>query len=226
MKNNSQAICIWSGAAAFVVFLATPFFDGFLTPMSPTLDASDVVAFYQAHLVGIRIGSILLLCSPGLFIAFSAAITADMNRMTGISSALPLLQVLFSLFTVGPFVVVAMCWTAASFRLERAPEITQALNDLGWLFYVMPGAPAMFQPIALAVGIFYDRSERPVYPRWAGFMNLIVAALFFMGCFVGLTKTGPFAWDGLITYYLPTVGFVIWIVVMIILLLNNNERFS
>jgi hypothetical protein len=73
MKNTSQAICVWAGTAAFLVFLATPFFNGFLTPMSPNVDAADVVAFYQAHVVGIRIGNILLLCSPGLYIMFSAA---------------------------------------------------------------------------------------------------------------------------------------------------------
>jgi hypothetical protein len=226
MKNTSQAICIWAGTAAFLVFLATPFFNGFLTPMSPNMDAADVVAFYQAHLVGIRIGDILLLCSPGLYIMFSAAITADMQKMEGVSPALPLLQVLISLFTVGPFVVVAMCWTTASFRLDRAPEITQALNDLGWFFYVMPGAPAVFQPITLGIGILCDKSRRPVYPRWVAYLNFIVAITYFQGNFVGLTKNGPFAWDGLISYYVPTVAFIVWIVTMTVLLLQNNKRFS
>jgi hypothetical protein len=200
MKNPNFTFCIASGMIAYALFVASGVAGGNFTPMSPDMSAADVVAYYQAHLNGIRVASILFMISPAFFIAFSAGV-----------------------FVVLPFLPVAIFWTAAAFRLDRPAEITQALNDVAWLFDVMPGAPAAFQPILIGFAILSDRNEVKVFPRWLAYFNFLTGIVFMFGCVAGFTKTGWFAWNGLIPFWLPTYIFTAWIPVMSYMLWRNDK---
>jgi len=217
-------ICIWSGPVAYILFVLSGVAGGNFSPMSPELTAAQVVAYYQAHLLGIRVAAVLFLISPAFFIAFSAAIMAEMQRMEGPVTPLAWTQLVLGVFLVMPFLPVAIFWTAASFRLDRPPEITQALNDVAWLFDVMPGAPAAFQQLVIGVAILLDRNVVRVFPRWLAYFNFGVGIIFAGGLFCAFTKTGIFAWNGLVPYFLPSYAFTAWVPVMTWMLWRNHRR--
>ena len=76
------------------------------------------------------------------------------------------------------FIFACAGWIVCAFRPERAPEIIQTLND--WTFIVFLGTvtPLMGQALSIGIATFSDESVEPIFPRWAGFFNCWVAAIF------------------------------------------------
>ncbi|GAB4963212.1 hypothetical protein MAHJHV55_25120 [Mycobacterium avium subsp. hominissuis] len=70
------------------------------------------------------------------------------------------------------------------------------------------------QSVILALAIYFDGQPRPVFPRWVAHFNLLVAAALVPAAFVGVSLTGPLAWDGLLSFWVKNVAIAVWIVVM------------
>lgn len=87
------------------------------------------------------------------------------------------------------------------------------MHDLGWGLAFIPIVPFCMQAAAFAAAILKDRHEPTVFPRWLGYFNAWAALLFTPGFLLLYFKTGPFAYHGLLVYWMPTVVFGIWIVV-------------
>jgi hypothetical protein len=196
---------------------------GYTALPSPDMSAADVVAFYQNNLTGIREGAILLLIASAFYLMFSVAITAEVKRIEGGFAPLAWSQLVTGIFTVRPYFVSAILWATAAFRLDRDPQITQALNDAAWLFYAMPGAPAGFQLLLIGVAILWDKNPVLIFPRWVGYLNILVGITYFFAFAAPFAKTGPFAWNGSFTYGIPGFTFMAWMLVMFFMLLRNNR---
>jgi hypothetical protein len=76
------------------------------------------------------------------------------------------------------------------------------------------GAHAGRRRVAIALAIFRHKRHVPVYPRWVAYANISLAIGYAPASLVILFKTGPFAMNGLISYYEVMVAFFVWIVVM------------
>jgi hypothetical protein len=59
-----------------------------------------------------------------------------------------------------------------------------------------------------------------VFPRWFGFLSIWCGLLYTPGALTFFFKTGPFAWNGLLTFYIAATAFFLWIVSLVILLLR------
>lgn len=70
------------------------------------------------------------------------------------------------------------------------------------------------QSVFLALGVYLDRQVRPVFPRWVGHFNLLIAAALAPAAFTTLYQDGPFAWDGLVSFWVKNIAIGVWIVVM------------
>ncbi|MGG2007397.1 hypothetical protein [Novosphingobium resinovorum] len=55
-------------------------------------------------------------------------------------------------------------------------------------------------------------------------MNLWTGLLLLPGFAVGLFKTGPFAWNGVLAFWVPAVVFGIWFNLMIVAMLAAIKR--
>jgi hypothetical protein len=111
-----------------------------------------------------------------------------------------------------------MFMMVAAFDPSRPPEITKAINELGWISLVIPFPPFCLQYIAIGVAILQDPGERPVFPRWVAYYNFWVAFAFIPTGFVGFFHAGPFAWHGLISFWLAVAVYAGWFIVMTIAL--------
>jgi hypothetical protein len=107
-----------------------------------------------------------------------------------------------------------MFWLLGSFRPERAPELTQMLNDLAWLTFTILVPYLIAQCVLLALAIYWDGQERPVFKPWVAHFNLLIAAALAPAAFTALASTGPLAWDGVLSFWVKNVAVAVWIVVM------------
>ncbi len=202
------------------MFGAGLFVAGFLPPPSPQLSAGEIAAFYQTNSMTIRLGMSLALLGMAGYIAFVAAVSAQMRRMQGVSPLPVLLQLGAGSIGVLTVMFPIMIFAITAFRPERNPQLTQLLDDTGWLI-IIPAFPTFLgQFLAIALGTLQDESPHPVFPRWAAYFNLWVGLLFMPGVLAFFLRTGPFAWNGLISFWLAAAAFFAWLVVMTLLTLR------
>lgn len=203
-------------AIAFALFLGTGVFlvAGWLPPVRPAMDAVALHDLFLRDRLRIRLGTSMLALGSVFWWSFSAAIAARMRAAEGGDA---ILSRLFMALAAGTTIVIMLAsylWLAAAYRPSIAPETLQAFNDLAWLMFIGAYPPASFQAAILARVILTDQSQRPTYPRWAGFLNIWVATLFLPGVLLPFFTSGPFAWNGLIGFWLVAFVFFSWIIVM------------
>lgn len=225
MNKNCNVLCIWAGPVALACFIGSASCTGFAMPMSSSLSAPEVVAFYQAHLVGIRLAAVLMTFCGAFMMMFAGAISAQLQRVEGGFTPWTFVQLMGGVLGNLPFVLTAILWTVAAFRLGRPPEITQALNDLSWFTLEIPAPTAVIQFLAIIFVTLGDKSPNPVLPRWAGYFNILATLLFLPGVMGGVfVDWKPMDWNGVVGYLMPGLASASWILVMFAALLRANRQ--
>ncbi len=215
MSDGVERVCVWSGIAFLVpFFIGLLFLAGFVPPPSAALDAKAIADVYAANTAGIRVGLILGIFASGFFIPWSAVIAVQMMRMRGASPVLAIVEAIGGGVAIFILQAPLMMWLTAAFRPERDPALVQLLNDLGWLTILVTFSAPMLQVVAVGLATLLDSSDEPIYPRWAGYMSIWAGFAFFPGVFIEFLKTGAFAWNGLIGFWIPFAAFGGWIVMM------------
>lgn len=110
--------------------------------------------------------------------------------------------------------IAFMVMMMAAFDPARPAEVTKAMHDMGWLMLLLPYTPFCIQYIAIGVQILQDQSAQPLFPRWVAFYNFWVAISFLPTGIVGFFKVGPFTWHGLFGFWVPTISYGLWFMVM------------
>jgi hypothetical protein len=208
-----QRVGAWSGTV--MILLYGTCFSGLarlFPPLSPTASAEDIAQFFVDHKVWIRFGVAGALLTAVLALPFLAALVLRIRRAEGGWGMLSITQVFAATIFVPALIFPLMMLAAAAFRPEdRPPEITRALNDLFWLWFIGIVGTIVIQNATLAIAAFVDTTDPPTFPRWYGYLNLWVATLSMPGCVVVVCTDGPLAWHGVFAFYFPGLVLVVWI---------------
>jgi hypothetical protein len=216
-QADGEVILLWTLPVVGLIWLsAFLLFPGFLPPMSPNLSAEEVAAFYRdpANLPRIRYSMILFNWFAVGFIPILALIVLQIRRM---AHRTPIFSyAIIACAAGGPtiFLMANLFWLLAAFRPMRDPQQTLLLNDLAWVTFSSQVGFLIAQSVILALAIYLDRQERPVFAPWVAHFNLVVAVLLVPAAFVGLAMEGPIAWDGLLSFWVRNITIGVWIAVM------------
>ena len=63
-----------------------------------------------------------------------------------------------------------------------------------------------------------DTSENPVFPRWFGYQSIMTFLLLVPDQMLFFFKTGPFAWNGLLGFWIPLTALGSWFITIFILM--------
>jgi hypothetical protein len=213
--------CAWAGPAAVVLaIVGMVLVSGFIPAQHPSASGAVIAHWYDEHATRIRLGLVISMIAFTLFVPFGLAIALQTRRaerrpiLTGVQIACVAIAALEG--------VMAVCiWVAAAYRPGSiAPDTTRAINDLGWFAFLLDVPPFTVWIGAIGVAILRDPRPAPVFPRWAGYLNLWVAVLILPALLIPFFKTGPFAYNGLMALYVPFGSFFVWMAVMSPLLLR------
>jgi hypothetical protein len=197
-------VLLWLGAFVFIA--------GFIPPSAPSDSATEVVLRYTRDHNAIKLGMVISMLGSALLVPWAVAISGQLRRIDGAKALADVQMVSCALLSL-EFITPIGVWMAAAFRYDdRAPDVTQALHDLGWILFVTVIWSMWIQLLAIGAAILIDRSPEPVLPRWLGYLQIWVAILVLPAGIVLFFKNGPFAWNGLVGIYLPLVAYVIWII--------------
>lgn len=226
MNKWAQKLCTICGPVGFVLFGIGLFpLAKFLPPPSPAATAEQISAIYSSNQLGIQLGAIVIMMSASLFIPFFSMITVIIKRIEGQDAPLAVTQIASAIMVVVFFFSGAMLFAVTAFRPERSAELTQLMNDFAWIMFISPGAPAFVQTAGIGLAILSDKQALPVLPRWFGYLSLWIAILFVPAELAVIFKTGPFAWNGLLSFWVPAILVGGWSMMMAILMFQSiNKR--
>ncbi len=213
-SKNVQLWCATCGLVFPFLVLIALFGTGVLPPQSPNHSAAQIAAWMADDTTLKLAGFAGAAVGLGLLMPLTVAITLQLLRMEGRAPAMSFLQFAGGLFTWVMTIVPMIVLCVAAYRPERDPQITQALVDLGWIAFFMGFAPFAAQDVAIAVAILRDRAAAPVFPRWVAWFNLWVAFLFVPAVVIPFFKVGPFTYRGLLAFWIPTLIYGLWAIVM------------
>jgi hypothetical protein len=229
VNTRLQLMCVWS-APVFVVVYGTFMLNvaGFVPPISPKLTPDQIAELFARDRTRIRVGQIGMLVTSTLLFPYFAVISAQIRRIElarrGNSPVLAPMQFGAGVLLVVYFQACSMIWIIASYRPDLDPELLRLLNDGAWLMFVMVFPGYVLQLLCVAIAAFSDKQADPVWPRWAGYLNLWVALGPPAGGIAVFFTSGPFAWNGLLGFYVPVGLFLIWLVAMTALMHKGIKR--
>lgn len=217
---------------ALISMLATTFLyaggmfavSGFLPPPSPSLDAMEVARLYVDNRTSIVAGLTMAFVGAGFMLPLCIVGTVFMVEVER-DDGFPFFSVMQSLGAVVTVLFTALphfVWMTAAFRVDRSPELILMLHDLGWIMWATPSWGFAFQLIAVGIVGLKDKRPKPFIPRWMSYLALWLA--------VGMTTTplvpfytasGPFAWNGLFTFWVAFFAPVGWIAILVPLIVAN-----
>src|SRR5436190_9590858 len=214
-RTDGELILFWTLPVIAIIWVSAFFlFPGFLHPMSPTMSADAVANFYRDETARIRYSMILFNWFGVGLIPTVILLAMQVRRM---AHRTPILSYSLIACAGGPpclFLIANMFWLLGSFRPARSPELTQLLNDLAWVTFTILVPYLIAQCLLLALAIYWDHQEQPVFKTWVAHFNLLVAVALAPAAFGALTLSGPLAWDGLLSFWVKNIAIATWIVVM------------
>lgn len=227
MNTRMQIICAWAGPAFILVLLPAWAIMGFLPPIAPGLTAQEVASFYDSNRAAIKVGAIMTMQATVFGVAWTAAIAVQMRRIeSDVAPILTYTQLGCGVISYMLFIFPSFLWAVAAFRPERDIQLIYMLNDYAWLALVTPVMSAAIQAWVIGLAILSENRDKPIFPRWAAYLNFWSGIAFLPGALAVFFTTGPFAWNGLFVFWVPLCVFTLWIFTMAALVANAAKKQS
>lgn len=213
---------VWAGLAWVILFfIGMVPLAGWIPLPSPNDSAAEVAAMYREDTDSIRAGLALIFIGMIGFILYAAAIASQCRRVKGAPTAARYAQV----GSIGAMVIlivvpIIIWWTAAYRPDARSDEAIQLLNDLGWIMFIVGFVPFVAWCWTVGLTILSDESATPLFPRWAGYVCLLLGTLQIPPVLLVFFTTGPFAWNGLFSWWIPATDFFGFFLMMLVLTLR------
>ena len=209
-----QKFGAWCAFISATIFFIGLIVAGFLPPPVPSLPPEQVAAIYQNNQMGILFGGLLIVISAGFCGPFSAAIFMQLRRMEGARPIGAYGQMASGIANIQFFIFPGLLMIVAAFRPDRPVESLMALHDLLWIITMVPWTVGAMQCFCIGFAVLSHGTSTTPYPRWVGFFNIWIGIGMATSCVVPFFKAGPFAWNGLVGFWIPATVFGLWMYVM------------
>ena len=177
-----------------------------MPPRSPSSSASQIVDFMQSN--NLLIAGAILTLSFGLAPLTNSVYLIQIKRM----SVSPVFRYIVMVGSMTGAIVGMLfpmfCFGLGAFRSGYDPEVLAMLYDFGYLAYI--GSLGCFCVMWMAFGLAIILDKNTVLPKWLGYYTVWQYVTELMAAPVWIAKSGPFAWNGLMTFWFAMVLYVSW----------------
>ncbi|OBH50439.1 hypothetical protein [Mycobacterium sp. E2479] len=192
--------------------------------VAPSPDAP--VTFYTDHRDAIQAGLMVAMLGGALYLPWMAMLARSFKLAEGDRSGMAYLQLAFGItFTIlveFPYLLLEV----AIYRAGTPAAVVQGLVDTAWI--MAAGFGYTHVVAVLLTGIYIVREQRmlTVFPGWLGWLNIVCALLSVPSFFAGTVTSGVMAWNGIVAFGFPSVGFFPWYLAWTYVLLRMERRAS
>lgn len=224
MNDTHLRLSAWSGVVATIgIAIGWLLIANWIPPTDPSAAATEIAAFYNENTNLKRLGLLIAMSSTVFLIPWMIA-TSHVIRHRMNFPVLADIQLATGILGVVATFAMWMSWGVAAFRPERAPELILAFHDLGWFNATWFYPEATLEVIVIAIAVLSYKGEKPIYPRWYGFFLIFIAMVSLASGLLIFFKTGPFAYNGLITFWVTYACLVTFFIIGSTLLIRGVSR--
>jgi hypothetical protein len=210
-------LCAAMGPLFLVAFLICWGMLGYNIPPIPAdLTADQLAQHFRTHYNETRAGMGGAMLFGCLYLPWTLAIYKVMQLINrDENDIVSTLQMWGGGLTVVPLVTSSVFWLTGSYRPDVLdPKILQMLYDQGWLlidmFYFITTIPM----VAIGVAGLSDKREQPLFPRWACWYSIWAGISFLFELLMPFFKTGLFARQGWLNFW---VEFLVWFIYIVVI---------
>ncbi len=202
-----QLLCFWSIPVFYTLFgLVFVPLSWMMPPRSPANSMEGMVAFMQSP--NLLLASTILTLAIGMSAIGNAVYMCQMRRMT----VSPVLRIAFVVGAMSGAIVGALfpmfCFGLGAFRDGYSPEVLQLLYDFGYMSFI--GCLGCFFLNWSCLGLAILLDEKQTLPRWLGYYTIWQSVTEIFAMTLWVSDSGPFAWNGLMTFWFNMVLYVPW----------------
>ncbi len=214
-------LCIWLGPIGTAIVYVGLLIAGLAVAPSPNAP----VAFYTDNRHAIQVGMVVAMFGGALYGPWLAMLARAFKLVDRGRSGFANYQIVFGVFLMIATLVPFYLLEVAVFRPGASAEVVQAFVDAAWIMVL--GFVYVHVSAVLLTGVFIllECRASQMFPRWLGWLNVVVALLSVPGLFTGTATTGVLTWNGVVAFGLPSVAFFPWLVAWTYALLRI-ERLS
>lgn len=210
--------------AALPTFIGLGFLlAGFLPPPGPY--AADVTAAYFHDDIDLkRLGVIAVIVGGTMFLPFGAAIADRLRRVEGIGPVAAMTEFGAAIVATTLMMTFGSMLLVGLLRPDMPDSSYQLLNHMTWLALIGLWQPGALQAMATAMAVLGDKSQTPVFPRWVGWYSLCMAFGSLTGSLIPFFTSGPFTWNGFISFWVAGGIFFGWYLIILVQLFKAYRR--
>ena len=206
-----ERLGVWGGLIGITLLgFGWIFLAQFIPPVSATATAQEVATYFaDRRWQMIQAGNLIMLSVFFILPAFAAA-TMVVNAMEKRLGMLTIMMIGAGATNAFVCFILGLSWVWGAYRADQNPELVRFAYDFGFLIFY--GGIAMFIPLFFvpAYAILIESPKQKLVPRWYGYLNLLTGFILLPAPLVYFFKTGPFAWDGIINFWIPFIDFAVF----------------
>jgi hypothetical protein len=163
------------------------------------------VWFSETHHWGVIIGCSLFYIAAGILTPGSIAMGIMLAKIEGRWPLWSLTMAVCGVFISLIVFLNACAWLVAAYRPETGADVIQSWYDWAWFAFLLGWIYLAIEMIATGVVEMMDDRAEPMVPRWFTWLTFAGAATLVFAAGPAFFKSGPFAYHGLLAFYLPVV---------------------
>jgi hypothetical protein len=185
-------------------------------PPNPAWEVPRVVQWFDDNHHGLLFGFGIMFLVTGMTAPCNALIAYSMRRMSVSRAFAYSYLVLYSLSAIPGMLLMCIALTVGAMRPDRDPALIGWLYDFAFLSFVGTMGVFLIGSLVWMVAILLDKNR--VFPKWFAYLNLCNGLTEVVVSPAWIFKSGVFAWNGLIAWWIDMVVFVLYTGVFITLL--------
>lgn len=192
----------WLGIANFI----TP------APADLTLDETKQW-FSETYRWQTILGCTLLYIGSALLTPGSIQWGLMLAKIEGKSPVLSITTAVCGIFISLIVFLNACAWIVCAYRAQTDPHVIQAFSDWAWFAFLFGWVYLAIEMISSAIVELKDKREQPLVPHWMAWLTLFSASTMLGAIGPAFFKSGPFAYHGVIAFYIPVFVWGAYLVV-------------
>jgi hypothetical protein len=193
-----------------------------MPPGQPWWEPARVVQWFDDRRRGLLVGFAFVFVIAGMTAMMNALIAYSIRRMSVSRAFAYSYLVLYALSTLPGLLLFGIALTVGAMRPDRDPELIRWIYDFAFMTFNGTMGVFLIGSLIWMVAILLDRNR--VFPRWFAYLNLCNALTEVVVAPAWIFKSGVFAWNGTITWWINMGVFVTYTTVFLTLLRRMIQR--
>ena len=185
-------------------------------PPKPSWEPAEIVQWFDDRHYGLLYGYAIVFIVGGATAIMNATLAYSMRRMSVSRAFAYSYLVIYALATLPGMLLMGIACTVGAMRPDRDPALMSWLYDFAFLSFDGTMGVFLIGSLVWMAAVLLDKNR--VFPKWFGYLNLCNALTEVVVAPAWIFKSGVFAWNGAIAWWINMVVFVTYTTVFLTLL--------